>query len=112
MALVLLQIPGRDWESESRAFFPNARRNLGSNEPFNSALSPTPPFPRNTYRLRLAGLIVPALCISLFVTSYMFMKGVTFGVGFALFGDPVISRGLDWLNRKIPNWQKLLEIRK
>lgn len=41
----------------------------------------------------------------------MFMKGVTFGVGFGFFGDPIISRGLEVLNRKFPNWQKLLELR-
>jgi hypothetical protein len=41
----------------------------------------------------------------------MFMKGVTFGIGFGFFGDPVISRGLELLNRKFPNWQKLLELR-
>jgi hypothetical protein len=42
----------------------------------------------------------------------MFMKGLTFGVGFGFFGDPVISRGFLWLNRNYPNWQKLLELRK
>lgn len=41
----------------------------------------------------------------------MFMKGVTFGVGFGFFGDPVIQRGLALLNRKFPHWQKLLELR-
>jgi hypothetical protein len=41
----------------------------------------------------------------------MFMKGVTFGIGFGFFGDPIITRGLDLLNRKFPNWQKLLELR-
>ncbi|KAK1757043.1 hypothetical protein QBC47DRAFT_443784 [Echria macrotheca] len=76
-----------------------------------NALSPTPPFPRDTHRMRLAAVIVPVLGMSLFVTSYMFMKGVTFGVGFGFFGDPVISRGLDWLNRTIPDWKKLLELR-
>jgi hypothetical protein len=74
-------------------------------------LDPTPPFPKNKYHYRLAAVIAPLLLISLFVTSYMFMKGLTFGVGFGFFGDPVISRGLDLLNRKIPNWQKLLELR-
>lgn len=39
------------------------------------------------------------------------MKGVTFGIGFGFFGDPIITRGLDLLNRKFPNWQKLLELR-
>ena len=61
--------------------------------------------------MRLAALVAPLLIASIFVTSYMFMKGVTFGVGFGFFGDPIISRGLDLLNRKFPNWQKLLELR-
>jgi hypothetical protein len=41
----------------------------------------------------------------------MFMKGVTFGIGFGFFGDPVITRGIIQLNRRFPNWQKLLELR-
>ncbi|KAF9631644.1 hypothetical protein BFW01_g2506 [Lasiodiplodia theobromae] len=80
-------------------------------ERFGNALSPTPPFPRNTYRLRLAALVVPLLLVSFFITSYMFVKGVTFGAGFGFFGDPIISRGLSWLNHTFPHWQKLLEIR-
>ncbi|KAK8880087.1 hypothetical protein PGQ11_001381 [Apiospora arundinis] len=80
-------------------------------ERFANALSPTPPFPQQIYRLRLASLIVPLLLVSLFVTSYMFMKGVTFGVGFGFFGDPVIRRGIKLLNREFPHWQKLLELR-
>ncbi|KUI59727.1 hypothetical protein VP1G_06943 [Cytospora mali] len=80
-------------------------------ERFGNALSPTPPFPKNTYRFRLALLVVPVLCMSMFVTSYMVVKGTTFGVGFGFFGDPVISRGMELLNRKFPHWQKLLELR-
>jgi len=62
--------------------------------------------------LRIATLVIPTFGISLFVTSYMFIKGLTFGIGFGFFGDPVISRGLDWLNRTIPNWKQLIELRK
>jgi len=80
-------------------------------ERFGNALSPTPPFPQNIYRIRLAALVVPLLLTSLFVSSYMFMKGVTFGIGFGFFGDPIIQRGLALLNRKFPNWQKILELR-
>lgn len=80
-------------------------------ERFANALSPTPPFPEETYRLRLAGLVVPLLAVSIFVTSYMFTKGATFGVGFGFFGDPVITPGVKWLNKTFPNWQKMLEIR-
>ncbi|GME28298.1 hypothetical protein GTA08_BOTSDO05863 [Neofusicoccum parvum] len=80
-------------------------------ERFGNSLSPTPPFPRDIYRLRLAALVVPLLAMSIFITSYMFIKGVTFGVGFGFFGDPIISRGLTWLNSTFPHWQKILEIR-
>ncbi|KAF3764182.1 hypothetical protein M406DRAFT_277672 [Cryphonectria parasitica EP155] len=80
-------------------------------ERFGNALSPTPPFPRTVYRLRLALLLVPVFCMSLVTTSYMVTKGTTFGIGFGFFGDPVISRGLALLNRQFPHWQKLLELR-
>lgn len=80
-------------------------------ERFGNALSPTKPFPQEIYRLRIAALVVPLLGVSIFVTSYMFMKGVTFGVGFGFFGDPVIMPTLKFLNRTFPRWQKLLELR-
>lgn len=80
-------------------------------ERFGNALDPTPPFPKELYRLRLATLIVPLLASSIFLTNYMVIKGLTFGIGFGFFGDPVISRGLEWLNAHYPNWQKLLELR-
>ncbi|GAM84119.1 hypothetical protein ANO11243_021110 [Dothideomycetidae sp. 11243] len=80
-------------------------------ERFGNALSPTKPFPQELYRIRLAGLVVPLLAVSIFVTSEMFMKGVTFGVGFGFFGDPIITPGLRFLNRTFPRWQKLLELR-
>lgn len=80
-------------------------------ERFGNALTPTPPFPKNTYRFRLALLVIPIFCMSMFVTSYMVVKGTTFGVGFGFFGDPIIARGVKLLNRRFPNWQKLLELR-
>ena len=40
------------------------------------------------------------------------MKATYAGVGFGFFGDPLIWRGLDLLNRKVPNWQKYLELEK
>ncbi|KAK8429807.1 hypothetical protein IWX49DRAFT_546019 [Phyllosticta citricarpa] len=76
-----------------------------------NALSPTPPFPRDTYRLRLAALVVPPLAVSLFFSSYMFAKVVTFGIGFLFFGQPIISRAVSRLNRRYPRWQRILELR-
>lgn len=80
-------------------------------ERFANALSPSPPFPEDTARLRLAGVVIPMLAASLFVTSYMVTKGAMFGIGFGFFGDPVIRRGVVLLNQTFPNWQKLLELR-
>ncbi len=77
-----------------------------------SALSPTPPFPKDTARMRLAGVLVPAVAIALVTTSSMFMKMTTFFVGAGFFGDPVFWRALDLLNRNIPNWQQYLELRR
>ncbi|KAJ7627080.1 hypothetical protein FB45DRAFT_979639 [Roridomyces roridus] len=76
-----------------------------------NALEPTPPFHPYLHRLRLAVLLVPLFLGSLYVTAYMFVKGVAFGIGFAFFGDPIIRSGASWLNRKVPHWEKLLELR-
>lgn len=80
-------------------------------ERFGNALSPTKPFPQDLFRLRIAAVVIPLLGASFFITSYMLVKGITFGAGFGFFGDPVIQRGLVWLNSNFPKWQKLLELR-
>jgi hypothetical protein len=80
-------------------------------ERFGNALNPVPPFPKDAARLRLAGVVAALLAVSLVTSSYMFMKGVYFGVGFGFFGDPAIQRGMVWLNRNYPHWEKLLELR-
>ena len=77
-----------------------------------SALQPTPPFPKDKYRIRLASLLVPGVAIAALTTSDMFMKMTTFFVGFGFFADPIIWRAAHYLNEKFPNWQKLLEFRK
>lgn len=79
---------------------------------FDSALSPTAPFPKQTPRLKLASLLVPAVLVAAFTTSYMFMKMTMLFTGLGFFGDPVVWRAIDLLNTKFPNWQKLLELRK
>ena len=80
-------------------------------ERFANALSPTPPFPKEAPRLKLAALLVPALAVSMLTTSAMFMKMMAFSIGLGFFGDPIIWRAAAWLNREFPHWQKLLEIR-
>lgn len=80
-------------------------------ERFGNALSPTRPFQTHKPRIKLAACLAPVLLISIFTTSYMVMKGTGAAVGFAFFADPIIWRGLSYLNREFPNWQKLLELR-
>ncbi|CAG8951988.1 hypothetical protein HYFRA_00000723 [Hymenoscyphus fraxineus] len=80
-------------------------------ERFANALSPTAPFPKDKPRMKLAAVLAPVLLVSLFTTSYMFYKINGFLIGFAFFADPIIWRGLNYLNREFPHWQKLLEIR-
>ncbi|KAL9027806.1 MAG: hypothetical protein Q9196_003727 [Gyalolechia fulgens] len=80
-------------------------------ERFANALSPTPPFPTERPRLVLASVLVAGLAVSLFTTSAMVMKGTTAGIGVGFFSDPLVWKGLAWLNQNYPNWQKLLEIR-
>ncbi|KAL3428452.1 hypothetical protein PVAG01_01960 [Phlyctema vagabunda] len=80
-------------------------------ERFGNALSATTPFPKEKPRIKLAAVLAPILLISIFTSSYMFVKmnGLFIGLGF--FSDPIIWRSASYLNRKFPNWQKLLEIR-
>ncbi|OJJ39409.1 hypothetical protein ASPWEDRAFT_169256 [Aspergillus wentii DTO 134E9] len=79
-------------------------------EKFANALSPTPPFSAITPRLRLAGILV-SICLAIHLTSsYLVIKAGAFAVGFGFFGDPVIQSSLDFLNNRIPDWKKHLDL--
>ena len=78
----------------------------------SSALSATAPFPRLKPRLRLAAVLGPACLLSLLTTSYVLMKTSTLLAGSSFFGDPVIRRGIRYLNRQFPKWQKMFELQK
>ncbi|GKT66145.1 hypothetical protein ColTof3_13484 [Colletotrichum tofieldiae] len=80
-------------------------------ERFGNALSPTPPFPQQRPRIILASILLPMLLGSLLTTSYMLVKGTGFMVGFTFFGDPIIQRGLVFINRTYPHWKKYVELR-
>ncbi|KAK9489612.1 hypothetical protein V1508DRAFT_43129 [Lipomyces doorenjongii] len=76
-----------------------------------NALSPTPPFPPHWHRLRLASIFLVILTFSCYVTSYQFMKFISFCVGAGFFGDPVITRALDWINLHFPRWKYYIQLR-
>lgn len=78
---------------------------------FTSAINPKPPFSRNSY-LRIVAVLAPMLVMSLFVNYYMVYKGIGAGIGFVLFGDPILTPAMDWLNRNYPTWMQQLEPKK
>ena len=77
----------------------------------HSVLSPTPPF-SHTPRLRLAAIVMAVLIVATVIPAVLFVKGATFAVGFVLFGQPLMTRGIYWLNVNYPNWPELLELRR
>ncbi|KGO64028.1 Protein of unknown function DUF3292 [Penicillium italicum] len=79
-------------------------------EKLGNALSATAPFPQLSPRLRLVALLGPALLASIMTSCYVFVKLSTLLIGLAFFGDPVIRRGVVYLNRRLPNWQKLIQL--
>jgi hypothetical protein len=62
--------------------------------------------------LRIEAVLAPLFLTSLFIPQYMIYKGTGFAVGFGLFGDPIISPGLKFLNEKFPRWKEMLEPKK
>lgn len=77
-----------------------------------SALSPTSPFPQLPPRLRLVAVLAPACLLSTFLSSYILVKTTGLLTGFVLFGDPIIWRGIAYLNSNYPHWERLLELQK
>lgn len=41
----------------------------------------------------------------------MLLKGTGFGIGFGFFGDPIITPGLQYVNKNFPQWVQWLEMR-
>ncbi|KAF7917533.1 hypothetical protein EAE99_009199 [Botrytis elliptica] len=86
-------------------------------ERFTNAISATPPFPKMAF-LRIDAVLIPIFLMSLFVSYYMVgavsrfqnsYKGIGFFIGFGVFGDPILTPSLQWLNQNYSNWKELLE---
>lgn len=78
-------------------------------ERFGNALSPTPPFSDHK-RLQLGAIFVPLFLLAFVTKSQWVMRGSTGVMGLAFFSDPLIQRGIEWLNENVPDWPKYLEI--
>ncbi|KAG7290906.1 hypothetical protein NEMBOFW57_000911 [Staphylotrichum longicolle] len=73
-----------------------------------NALDPTPPFPKGKLRVRLAGLLSPMLMVCVCFSAATMVKAITFIFGAVFFGDPMIRRTTQWLDRWHPGWTQLL----
>ena len=50
--------------------------------------------------------------MSFFVNYYMVYNAIGAGIGFVLFGDPILTPAWNWLNRNYPQWMQQLEPKK
>ncbi|KAI9373532.1 hypothetical protein BJX61DRAFT_533100 [Aspergillus egyptiacus] len=79
-------------------------------ERFSNLLSPSPPFDHLAPRLRLAGILISVSLVSLLLSGHMIVKTCSLTVGLTFFGDPLLSRAVDFLNRTVPDWKSYLDI--
>jgi len=63
-------------------------------------------------RLRLAGIFLILCFVTPLVSSYWIIKMNAFVIGFGFFGDPVIKKTLGFLNQRVPDWKKCLDLQK
>ncbi|KAK7415445.1 hypothetical protein QQX98_005896 [Neonectria punicea] len=80
-------------------------------ERFGNVLSATAPFNRRRSKLILASVFVPIMLGAYFTSPYAAMKAMGFSCGFGFFGDPAITRMVEFANRTYPKWQKYVELR-
>ena len=79
----------------------------------SSALSPPSPYPDRYARFKIAGaFLVPPILLFTFVPAWIFGRAITFGFGAALWGQPLLVRGMKKFVEIVPNWEELLDMRK
>jgi hypothetical protein len=76
-----------------------------------SALSPRPPFSAFAF-LRIDAVLAPLFLTSLFINYYIVYKVTGLAVGLIIFGDPVLTPGMEWLKRNVPNYKELAQPKK
>ncbi|KAF5856404.1 hypothetical protein ETB97_007454 [Aspergillus alliaceus] len=79
-------------------------------EQFSNLLSPTPPFHAIAPRLQLVGILTSVGLISLISSSHLIVKTGSFIIGLAIFGDSLFQRTIAFLNDKIKDWKKYLDL--
>ncbi|KAL4929715.1 uncharacterized protein BDV17DRAFT_260806 [Aspergillus undulatus] len=81
-------------------------------ERVSNLLAPSPPFSLLGPRFQVAMILISVILVSMALSSNMIVKTISLTIGLIFFGDPVLSRGMAFLNEKIPNWKEYLDIEK
>ncbi|KAJ9095999.1 hypothetical protein QFC21_005362 [Naganishia friedmannii] len=77
-----------------------------------NALSPPRPYPPNIARFKLAGAILgPLFILTAIVPAWIWHRAMSFLLGAAFFGQPLIDRGLAWFVKAVPDWKEKLDLR-
>ncbi|KII91746.1 hypothetical protein PLICRDRAFT_682123 [Plicaturopsis crispa FD-325 SS-3] len=75
------------------------------------ALTPPRPYPKNRAREKIAGILFAILLVTAVTPVWIFAHAFSFLVGFAFFGQPIITRGARAFVLRVPDWRERLDIR-
>ena len=78
-----------------------------------SAITPPKPYPPYHAREALATqVLLPLAIVFAIMPARYWTMLVSFGFGFAFFGQPLIKQGFELLQEKVPDWKEKIDLRK
>ena len=80
-------------------------------ERLGNVLNPVPLFPGDHSRLLLAACISVPTSITFYFSRDVMIKSMELLLGFIMFGEPVIRRSCDFLDREFPSWRNCCKLR-
>ncbi|GAA5955708.1 hypothetical protein JCM8115_006830 [Rhodotorula mucilaginosa] len=81
-------------------------------EVFANAITPPKPYPPYHAREALATqVLLPLAIVFAIMPARYWTMLVSFGFGFAFFGQPLIKQGFELLQEKVPDWKEKIDLR-
>jgi hypothetical protein len=75
-------------------------------------MTPVKPYPQYRAREQVAAYILaPVLLVFAVVPAVVWARLAAFGFGIGFFGQPLLIRGFNLLQEKVPDWQEKLDLR-
>ncbi|GAA5988760.1 hypothetical protein JCM11641_006530 [Rhodosporidiobolus odoratus] len=77
-----------------------------------NTITPPKPYPQYKAREKLAGMVLaPVALVFAIVPAQLWARVASFTFGLVFFGQPLLIRGFNLLNEKVPDWQERLDLR-